>query len=215
MGKITDSLLSGTRGRTGRIVVSNIEGNEISRIRPRKSNRIPTPKQQVIKDRFNFAVQFIQGYKALAKTYYGKRAGLKSPYNQAMANLLQSMPCNMDTLTFSIDYDAIQFTKGNLLEPQPVNVIADDPLSVTITWTNNATELVDQNDTLVILYAEDGNTKAQSTVVQTTVKRSEESYVLQFLPKYQGTDVHVWMSFLSVIKQDAAPSIYLGQVTVL
>ncbi len=68
-----------------------------------------------------------------------KRAGLKSPYNQAMANLLQSMPCNMDTLTFSIDYDAIQFTKGNLLEPQPVNVIADDPLSVTITWTNNAT----------------------------------------------------------------------------
>jgi len=74
---------------------------------------------------------------------------------------------------------------------------------------------VDQNDTLVILYAEDGNTKAQSTVVQTTVKRAEESYVLQFLPKYQGTDVHVWMSFLSVIKQEAAPSVYLGQVTVL
>lgn len=61
MGKITDSLLSGTRGRTGRIVVSNIEGNEISRMRPRKTNRIPTPKQQVIKNRFNFAVQFIQG----------------------------------------------------------------------------------------------------------------------------------------------------------
>ena len=49
MGKITDSLLSGTRGRTGRIVVSNIEGHEISRMRPRKSNRISTPKQQVIK----------------------------------------------------------------------------------------------------------------------------------------------------------------------
>ena len=65
------------------------------------------------------------------------------------------------------------------------------------------------------MYAEDDSTKAQSTVVQTAVKRSEETYTLQFLPKYQGTDVHVWMSFLSVIKQDAAPSIYLGQVTVL
>ncbi|MGV0980054.1 DUF6266 family protein [Empedobacter falsenii] len=215
MGKITDSLLSGTRGRTGRIVVSNIEGHEISRMRPRKSNRIPTPKQQIIKDRFNFAVQFIQGYKTLAKTYYGKRSGLKSPYNQAMANLLQSMPCNMDTLTFSIEYDAIQFTKGSLLEPQPVNVTADDPLSATITWSNNATELLDQNDTLVILYAEDGSTKAQSIVVQTTVKRSEESYVLQFLPKFQGTDIHIWMSFLSTIKQEASPSIYLGQITVL
>lgn len=182
MGKITDSLLSGTRGRTGRIVVSNIEGHEISRIRPRKSNRIPTPKQQVIKNRFNFAVQFIQGYKTLAKTYYGKRSGLKSPYNQAMSNLLQAISCDMDNLTFSIHYNDIQFTKGNLLEPQPVNVTADDPLSATITWTNNATELVDKNDTLVILYAEDGSTKAQSIVVQTTVKRSEESYVLQFLP---------------------------------
>lgn len=215
MGKITDSLLSGTRGRTGRIVVSNIEGHEISRMRPRKSNRIPTPKQQVIKNRFNFAVQFIQGYKTLAKTYYGKRSGLKSPYNQAMSNLLQAISCDMDTLTFSIQYNNIQFTKGNLLEPQPVNITADDPLSATITWVNNATELVDQNDVLIIMYAEDDSTKAQSTVVQTAVKRSEETYTLQFLPKYQGTDVHVWMSFLSVIKQDAAPSIYLGQVTVL
>lgn len=215
MGKITDSLLSGTRGRTGRIVVSNIEGHEISRMRPRKSNRIPTPKQQIIKDRFNFAVQFMQGYKALVKTYYGKRSGLKSPYNQAMANLLQAISCDMDTLTFSIQYNNIQFTKGNLLEPQPVNVTADDPLSASITWINNATELVDQNDTLVVLYAEDDSTKAQSTVVQTSIKRSEETYELQFLPKYQGTDVHVWMSFLSVIKQDAAPSVYLGQVTVL
>ena len=67
MGKITDSLLSGTRGRTGRIVVSNIEGNEISRVRPRKSNRIATPKQQVIINRFNFAVQMMKGYKTLAK----------------------------------------------------------------------------------------------------------------------------------------------------
>ena len=215
MGKITDSLLSGTRGRTGRIVVSNIEGHEISRMRPRKSNRISTPKQQVIKNRFNFAVQFIQGYKTLAKTYYGKRSGLKSPYNQAMSNLLQAISCDMDTLTFSIQYNNIQFTKGNLLEPQPVNITADDPLSATITWVNNATELVDQNDVLIIMYAEDDSTKAQSTVVQTAVKRSEETYTLQFLPKYQGTDVHVWMSFLSVIKQDAAPSIYLGQVTVL
>ena len=151
----------------------------------------------------------------MAKTYYGKRSGLKSPYNQAMSNLLQAISCDMDTLTFSIQYNNIQFTKGNLLEPQPLNVTADDPLSATITWTNNAIELADQNDVLIIMYAEDDSTKAQSTVVQTAVKRSEETYTLQFLPKYQGTDVHVWMSFLSVIKQDAAPSIYLGQVTVL
>ncbi len=215
MGKITDSLLSGTRGRTGRIVVSNIDGNEISRIRPRKTDRVSSPKQQLVQSRFNFATQFIQGYKALAKAYYGKRSGLKSPYNQAMANLLQAIPCNMETLTYSINYNNIQFTKGNLLEPLPINVIAEDPLSATITWSDNTIEDSDQNDTLVILFAEDGSTNSKSTVVQTTVKRSEESYVLQFLPKYQGSAIHIWISFISTITQNAAPSIYLGQVTVL
>ncbi|WP_291115505.1 hypothetical protein [Empedobacter sp. UBA7248] len=36
-------------------------------MRPRKANRIATPKQQLVKDRFNFASRFIQGYKTLVE----------------------------------------------------------------------------------------------------------------------------------------------------
>lgn len=42
MGKLYDSLLSGTSGRTGRIVVANVFGNEITRIRPKKRTSKPT-----------------------------------------------------------------------------------------------------------------------------------------------------------------------------
>lgn len=214
MGKITDSLLSDTRGRTGRIVVSNVDGVEISRMRPRKANRIATPKQQLVKARFNFASRFIQGYKTLVKSYYGKRIGLKSPFNQAMGNLLQAMPCDMNLLEFTINYDMIQFTKGNLLEPQPLNAASDDPLTITINWVNNAIDESDQNDTLIVLYAEDGKDKPQSNLVQTTVKRTAETHQVQLLPKFQGMSVHVWISFISELKQESASSVYIGKVVV-
>ena len=45
MGKIYDSLLSGSSGRTGRVVIANINGHEISRIRPRKRTKTPTEIQ--------------------------------------------------------------------------------------------------------------------------------------------------------------------------
>ena len=39
MGKVTDSLISGSSGRTGRVVVANVNGIEILKIRPKKSSK--------------------------------------------------------------------------------------------------------------------------------------------------------------------------------
>lgn len=214
MGKITDSLLSGTRGRTGRIVVSNIQGHEISRMRPRKTARTATPKQQLVKERFNFAVKFIQGYKTVVKEYYGKRVGLKSPYNVAMSNLLKSIKLDVTDLTFSVNHEEIMFTKGNLLEPQPSSITSDDPLTVNVNWMNNSTDTLDENDILYVMYAEENQDKLLSTVVKTTALRKDESVAFQLLPKFQGVDLHIWVSFVNPILQEASNSIYLGLVTV-
>ncbi|MBF0596814.1 MAG: hypothetical protein KBT36_04360 [Kurthia sp.] len=214
MGKITDSLLSGTRGRTGRIVVSNIQGHEISRMRPRKTARTATPKQQLVKERFNFAVKFIQGYKTVVKEYYGKRVGLKSPYNVAMSNLLKSIKLDVTDLTFSVNHEEIMFTKGNLLEPQPSSITSDDPLTVNVNWMDNSTDTLDENDILYVMYAEENQDKLLSTVVKTTALRKDESVAFQLLPKFQGVDLHIWVSFVNPILQEASNSIYLGLVTV-
>ena len=214
MGKITDSLLSGTRGRTGRIVVSNIQGHEISRMRPRKTARTATPKQQLVKERFNFAVKFIQGYKTVVKEYYGKRVGLKSPYNVAMSNLLKSIKLDVTDLTFSVNHEEIMFTKGNLLEPQPSSITSDDPLTVNVNWMDNSTDTLDENDNLYVMYAEENQDKLLSTVVKTTALRKDESVAFQLLPKFQGVDLHIWVSFVNPILLEASNSIYLGLVTV-
>lgn len=45
MGKITDSIISGSTGRIGRVVVANVNGQEILRMRPQKTTKPPTAKQ--------------------------------------------------------------------------------------------------------------------------------------------------------------------------
>ena len=64
MGKLSDSLLSGSSGRTGRVVVANVAGTEILRVRPRKRTSPPTPKQVLIQKRMKDAYDFILSYKS-------------------------------------------------------------------------------------------------------------------------------------------------------
>ncbi len=88
MGKISDSLLGGTNGRTGRIVVANVYGNEITRIRPKKMSKKPTVKQELIQSRMRQSASFMESYKGYACKHYGVRIGMKSCYNLAMTNLM-------------------------------------------------------------------------------------------------------------------------------
>lgn len=50
MSKLTDSLLSGSSGRVGRLVVANVSGVEILKHRPKKRTKPPTPKQSLIQN---------------------------------------------------------------------------------------------------------------------------------------------------------------------
>lgn len=214
MGKVTDSLLSGTSGRTGRIVVSNVHGHEISRIRPKRGNRTTTPKQQLIKDRFMFAINFIQGYKQIVKEYYGKRNGLKSPYNMAMSNLLKAISLDVDNLTFNLNPTQVAFTKGTLLPPQPLGIASNNPNEFTINWDNNANTTEQEEDVLYIMLAEGTPQSLTTTVFQTAVTRAEETITVQLLPMYQGMELHVWISFVNPIEKIASNSTYIGTVTI-
>ena len=114
MGKVYNSLLSGTSGLTGKIVVVNMNGVEISRSRPRRNPNNFTKKQKLAQVKFKMANQFLAGYKSLAINYFGKKKGLSSPYNQAMSNLLKAIEIKDEDLSFKINYDLISFSRGEL-----------------------------------------------------------------------------------------------------
>lgn len=214
MGKVTDSLLAGTQGRTGRVVISNIQGHEISRARPRRRNRTSTPAQQLVKNRFNFAINLIQGYKEVAKQFYGKRAGLKSPYNMAMGNLLKAAPLDTENLMFTFRPELVEFTKGNLPQPQPIGLTSNNPLEVTINWQNNGFEPEHDNNTLYIMYAEGTPTQLKSAIHKANATRADETYTFLLPPNLQGAEIYCWISFVDSNSKEAAISAYLGTITV-
>ncbi|QTV06616.1 DUF6266 family protein [Faecalibacter bovis] len=215
MGKINDSIISGTSGRTGRIVVANVNGIEISRIRPKKSSKPPTSKQLLVKDRFNKVVEFMRSYREYAKKFYGHKVGLKSPYNNAMGNILNSIECDMNNLTLIPHYDRMHFSKGIGVSPQPTAISSPNPYTLQIDWENNTAGTSDEDDYLVVLLAEDEQLDAQTVFYKTTTKRIDETIQLTLLPRYQNKDMHVWIAFVNNEDLYASNSIYIGSITII
>lgn len=76
MSKLNDSLLLGSSGRTGRLVVANVNGTEILRVRARKSTKPVSPKQELIWTRMKTYYAFLESYKNYASAFFGVRVGL-------------------------------------------------------------------------------------------------------------------------------------------
>ncbi|WP_177766263.1 DUF6266 family protein [Flavobacterium sp. I3-2] len=214
MGKITDSIISGSTGRIGRVVVANVNGQEILRMRPQKSTKPPTAKQNLIKDRFLKSILFVQSYKEFAKMHFGTKIGMKSCYNQATASVLKALVCDMDTLTITPNYAEIQFAKGNGLIPSPIGLASSSALTIEISWDNNAQGTPAENDTLVVLLAEDQALNNNTLFFTTNIDRSQENYELTLLSRYQGIQMHVWIAFINQEQTKTSNSVYLGTVTV-
>jgi len=214
MGKVYNSIISGTSGRTGKIVVANVNGYEISRIRPKKTTKTSSPKQLLIKDRFNKSVTFLQSYKEYAIQFFGQKVGLKSTYNAAMSSVMNALKCDMENLTITPHYDEIQFSKGKGMDPLPTAISSPEPLKIQIDWENNGAGTSAENDTLVILIAEDNALNTGSLFFQTNFTRAEETAQLTLLPRYQNKDMHIWIAFVDEEQRFASNSIYIGQITV-
>ena len=174
MGKLYDSLLSGTSGRTGRIVVANVYGNEITRIRPRKHNSKPTAKQLLVQNRMKRCAEFMQSYRGYACRHFGNRSGMRSCYNLAMTNLMENFKIDYAHATITPFYAALAFSKGNLLSVVPLSIkLTGDQMDIT--WQDNSAGNVErENDQLQVLIAAEGENL--TFFIENAAARSERSY---------------------------------------
>lgn len=211
MGKLYDSLLSGTSGRTGRIVVANVYGNEITRIRPKKRTSQPTAKQLLIQNRMKRCASFMQSYRGYACKYYGNRTGMKSPYNLAMTNLMENFKINFTDNTITPDYPALFFSKGILLAPVPLSLDLPSANALEIVWQDNAAGNGErENDLAQILIAADGDDL--SFFIENAAKRSDASYTVNLPVNFQAKKIHIWMAFCSENGESASNSQYAGSI---
>jgi len=195
MGKLNDSLLSGSTGRTGRLVVANVAGTEILRVRPKKRTSGPSPKQLLIQDRMKQCYAFILPYKGFASLYFGTKQGMRSCYNQAITNLL------------------IQFARGSLLAAIPTGLSSPSAGSFTVEWYNNAAGDPDrETDQLQLLYVAEG--EKSPLFIENMGERRDTTLTVNIPPNLQGKMIHVWITFRSQDMIQVSLSSYFGSVMV-
>lgn len=214
MGKLNDSLLSGSSGRTGRLVVANVNGFEILRARPRKRTGPPTPKQLLVQTRMTKAYDFVSAYTSFAKDYFGKRIGMRSRFNQAMTNVLDAFKLDFTTLAITPAYNEIEFARGSLLAANPTALTATVAGSFTIDWFNNAAGNADRevDDLLVLFYAENDK---KPIFLENAAVRADGTIDIPVAPTLQGKAIHVWIAFRSTILLEASTSAYVGSILLL
>lgn len=209
MGRVTNSILSGTSGRTGRVVIANVHGVEVSRARP-TTRSSSTDQQNAHRELFRFAVAFLGLYKSFARLYFGKRKGLVTPYNQAQANVMESIQLAGSDVT--INYNQVLISKGSLLEMIPGSVSAGAAQAVTVTWTNNAPPASSNERDLCSIFVylpmrRDGQ------LFTNVALRQAGAATVTLLPLYAGEEAHVWAAFTDEDGTMACNSKYLGAVT--
>lgn len=214
MAKLDDSLLSGSRGRTGRLVVANVNGVEVLKVRPKKSNKTVSPKQELIRQRMKMSFSFIESYKTYASVFFGSKIGMKSSYNQAMSNLLHAFKLNYAQMELNIAYPEIQFSKGSLLIPQPTAIASPVAQQVQIQWYDNSAGNAErETDELQILCAVEG--EASTLFFPNAATRADAQATVTLSPMVSGKIVHLYIAFKDALSVSSSTSAYVGSVTVL
>lgn len=214
MAKLDDSLLSGSRGRTGRLVVANVNGVEILKVRPKKSTKAVSPKQELIRQRMKVTYSFIESYKIYASTFFGTKVGMKSPYNQAMSNLLNAFKLDYSQMEINIAYPEISFSKGTLLIAQPMGISSTVAQQITLEWYNNSGGNTDRDtDQLQVLCAIEG--EPGTLFFQNQAVRADAQINVILPPMISGKTVHVYIGFKDSLDTTASASAYVGSVLVV
>lgn len=214
MGKLNDSLLSGSTGRTGRLVVANVSGTEILRVRPRKRTTPPTPKQALIQLRVKKAYDFILPYKAYASAYFGMRVGMRSCYNLAITNIINAYKLNFITMELNLIPSEVEFSHGSHLGAVPTGLSAATAGSFDIEWYNNSGGDQDkESDQLQVLYLAEGEYKP--IFLENLAQRIDASATIPVAPNLQGKMIQVWIAFRTVDLMMASTSSYVGNVQLL
>lgn len=212
MGKLYDSLLSGTSGRTGRIVVANVYGHEFTKIRPRKRTSAPTPKQKMIQDRMKDCATFMQSYRSYACSYFGNRIGMKSPYNLAMTNLMSNFNIDYVASTITPNYPGILFSKGNLLAAIGNPLTLPTAATLQVSWQDNSGgNALREADLAQIMIAADDD--LNTLFIENAATRVDAAYTVNIPVHLHGKTLNVWLAFKNEDETNASNSLYLGSIS--
>lgn len=212
MAKLINSLLSGSSGKIGQIVVVQLGDQEIIRALPKKRAG-SSVEQLLVQHRMKMVYAFLSGYGNYARKFFGQKVGVRSCYNFAMTSILKAFKLDYENNRLDPVYSEIEFSSGTLLPPVPAQLTSADPEGLTLTWVDNAAGNPERaTDQLQLLYYVGG--EKTPVFLENAARRSDAVFTLALPPGLSGKTLHVWMAFRNLNQTDVSTSMYVGNVVI-
>ncbi|MDD3004539.1 DUF6266 family protein [Flavobacterium sp.] len=210
MGRYNKGILGAFSGSVGPVVGINYRGADVLRSKPKTSAKPPTAKQLAQREKFAFAMQFLNPAKELLNTYYGLPDGTKSRYNMAVSYHLTEALFYADKI-FEIAFDKVMYAKGTLLPAENLQASRVTDNTLLLTWTDNSQQAdCKPNDQLMVV-AYEPESKSYAFFMKAATRAAAET-VLQLPASWNGKLVHLYGFMAAENGKSNSSSLYLGTV---
>ena len=212
MAKLINSLLSGSSGKIGQIVVVQLGDQEIIRALPKKRAG-SSVEQLLVQHRMKMVYAFLSGYGNYARKFFGQKVGVRSCYNFAMTSILKAFKLDYENNRLDPVYSEIEFSSGSLLPPVPAQLTSAEPEWLTLTWVDNAAGNPERaTDQVQLLYCVGG--EKTPVFIENAARRSDAVFTLALPPGLSGKTLHVWMAFRNVAQTEVSDSAYCDSLVI-
>jgi len=213
MGTYNKGILGPFTGKVGTVVGTTWRGKDVLRSLPKKTKRTPSETQQLQRERFLTATEFLTPINPVLGKYFGSKTGEKTRLNQAMSYHMKEAVVFQDP-DFVIDYTKVIISKGDLpgLQNPTMTAVGGDKLSFT--WEDNSGqgEAKATDGVIVVIYAPASG--LYYTQLE-TVTRSALALGITLPTFFEGLEVQSWIGVTSADHKSNATSSPLAPVTVI
>ena len=212
MGKLTNGILGGFRGRVGPVVGSQWKGIEVIRSRPPAKRRKSTVHQSKQQAKMSLMTSFIAPLSALLNSTYQGVTVHMSCFNKALSYNMRDAIMG-DYPEFKINYPYVVLGMGDLRNVESTKVSSDSAGRLTFSWGDNSNEGSARatDKSFAAVYCEQ---LKQWITCEQGAQRNAGSYTLD-VSVFSGKAVQTYIGFLSADAKFVTTSLYAGSVNIL
>lgn len=213
MGKLTNGLAGGFRGRLGNVIGYELNGQNVIRSAPRHPNRKFSAAQLATQRQLALLCQLFRNAGLLLKNGFGHLANhsVRNYYNLAVR---YNRPCvaHVSGPEMGIDYSKVQWSSGNLDVPiHPEVEVVNGGLQFNWDYAADSSGLALSDQVMLLALVPGTDVK---WVTQSGARRVEKSDLLLTPGAENYEQLETYISFVADNRLQAANSVYLGTIAI-
>lgn len=208
MATYNNGILGSFSGAIGPVIGSQWRGKSVIRSKPTKSNKAPSPAQQLQRDKFAFALQFLNPIKALLMETFGENQSTKTPFNNALSYHLKEA-VQHHANGFYMAYPKVLIGQGPLCGIAQTEVTVLAPRTLRLQWADNSDQGMAYADDSLLVIAYSPTLHTFELFLETALREDTQA-ILEFPDSFRDHHVELWATFTNTATGMTATSTYLG-----